>query len=140
MTTTQNDAVQVGIGVLVQRGGRVLLGRRRGAHGAGDWALPGGHLEFGETIEACAARELAEETGLVATRFERGPYTSDVFTTPRRHYLTLFLLAHDVAGEPQVLEPHKCEGWQWFDWHALPRPLFAPLANLVDSGWQPPGA
>ena len=142
-------AVQVGIGVIVLRGGRVLLGRRRGAHGAGDWALPGGHLEFGETPEACAARELAEETGLRASAWRRAPYTADVFADgtadatadPKagagRHYVTLFMLADGVTGDPQRLEPLKCDGWSWHDWDALPEPLFAPLASLRRSGWRP---
>ncbi|NRF66034.1 NUDIX domain-containing protein [Aquincola sp. S2] len=133
-----NEAVRVGIGVIVVRAGRVLLGQRQGSHGAGHWALPGGHLEFGEAIEACAARELAEETGLAAARFARGPYTSDVFGSPPRHYLTLFVLAHAVSGEPVRCEPDKCLGWQWCEWDALPQPVFAPLQSLVDSGWRPP--
>ena len=41
----------IGVGVIVLRGGRVLLGRRRGSHGADSWALPGGHLEEGETVD-----------------------------------------------------------------------------------------
>jgi ADP-ribose pyrophosphatase YjhB (NUDIX family)/RimJ/RimL family protein N-acetyltransferase len=137
--------VQVGIGVIVVRGGRVLLGRRRGAHGAGDWALPGGHLEFGETPEACAARELAEETGLRAVAWRRAPYTADVIARAitdvvpgaRRHYVTLFMLADGVTGDPQRLEPQKCDGWSWHDWDAMPEPLFAPLASLRKSGWRP---
>ena len=63
-TTPVHGVVQVGVGVLVLRDGRVLLGLRRGAHGAGTWALPGGHLEFNETVAACATRETLEETGL----------------------------------------------------------------------------
>ena len=136
-TPSAAPAVQVGIGVIVQRGGRVLLGRRRGAHGAGDWALPGGHLEFGETPEACAARELAEETGLRAAAWRRAPYTADVLPDAGRHYLTLFMLADGVSGDPQRLEPHKCDGWSWHDWDALPEPLFAPLACLRTSGGRP---
>lgn len=132
--------VRVGVGVIVPRAGRVLLGERRGAHGAGQWALPGGHLEFGETVEACAARELAEETGLRAARFSRGPYSSDVFEADRRHYLTLFVVAHGTDGEPLRAEPHKCAGWHWFEWDALPQPLFAPLATLRATGWRPPPA
>jgi ADP-ribose pyrophosphatase YjhB (NUDIX family)/ribosomal protein S18 acetylase RimI-like enzyme len=136
-TSPKPPAVQVGIGVIVVRGGRVLLGRRRGAHGAGDWALPGGHLEFGETPEACAARELAEETGLRAAALRRAPFTSDVLDADSRHYVTLFLVADGITGDPRRLEPHKCDGWSWHDWDALPEPLFRPLATLRGSGWRP---
>lgn len=129
---------RVGVAVLVQRQGRVLLGRRRGAHGAATWALPGGHLEFGESPSACARRELAEETGLHATRLHAGPYTNDVFSAEGRHYVTLFMLAEVADGEPQLLEPDKCDGWHWCDWHALPQPLFQPVQSLLASGWAPP--
>lgn len=47
-------APQVGVGVLILRDGKVLLGRRKGSHGAGCWSAPGGHLEFGEVVEDCA--------------------------------------------------------------------------------------
>jgi 8-oxo-dGTP diphosphatase len=129
---------QVGVGVIVLRDGRVLLGERKGSHGAGTWALPGGHLEFGEDVAACAARELAEETGLVAGGFTAAAYTNDVFAAEHRHYVTLFVLAAQVLGEPRVCEPDKCGGWQWFDWDALPAPLFAPVRSLQRSGWRPP--
>jgi 8-oxo-dGTP diphosphatase len=130
----------VGVGVIVVRDGRVLLGHRIGSHGDGTWALPGGHLEFGETVEACARREVREETGLTLQRIGAGPYTSDLFAEPRRHYVTLFVVAQSGPGEPQVCEPTKCTEWRWFDWSALPAPLFAPLRTLLDTGFVPAGA
>lgn len=130
----------VGVGVLVLRDGRVLLGRRLGAHGAGTWALPGGHLEFGETVEACAARELAEETGLALEATSPGPWTSNVFADEGKHYVTVFVVAHAPQGEPRVLEPCRCAEWRWCAWSQLPRPLFAPLASLVSSGYVPDGS
>lgn len=128
---------RVGVAVLVQRDGRVLLGRRQGAHGAGTWALPGGHLEFGESIEGCARRELLEETGLQILSCSLGPYTNDVFEAEGQHYVTLFVLATPGPGEPQVLEPHKCDGWGWFEWSQLPQPLFDPLHALWRGGFVP---
>lgn len=125
----------VGVGVLVTDGTRVLLGRRRGAHGAGTWAAPGGHLEFGESVEACARREVAEETGLAIGAVHPGPYTSDVFAEDGKHYVTLFVTTARPPGEPETREPEKCEGWAWFEWSALPTPLFPPLASLVRQGF-----
>ena len=131
---------RVGVGVLIVRGGAVLLGVRRGSHGAGTWAPPGGHLEFGESVEACARREAAEETGLALGAVVPGPYTVDAFPEEGKHYVTLFAVAEHAGGEPRALEPEKCAGWEWHDWRALPSPLFAPLASLVARGFVPPGA
>jgi 8-oxo-dGTP diphosphatase len=128
---------RVGIGVIVLRDGLVLLGRRLGAHGAGTWALPGGHLEFGESIEQCAAREVMEEAGLAIHDIVPGPYTSDVFAREEKHYVTLFVLAACRVGEPQLREPDKCSAWRWFRWSELPQPLFRPLASLVRTGFIP---
>jgi 8-oxo-dGTP diphosphatase len=126
---------RIGVGVLVVREARVLLGQRLGAHGAGHWAAPGGHLEFGESIEACARREVLEEAGLPIDSLRIGPVTNDVFQAEGRHYLTVLVLATAGEGEPRVMEPHKCAGWRWFRWDDLPQPLFAPLAALRDQGY-----
>ncbi len=126
---------RVGVGVVVLRDGCVLLGLRRGAHGAGTWALPGGHLEFGESVEACAEREVLEETGLALRNLSRGPYSNDLFED--RHYVTLFVVADCGTGDPCVLEPDKCSRWAWFRWFELPEPLFPPLASLYAQGFVP---
>lgn len=128
---------RIGVGVIMLRQGRLLLGERRGAHGAGSWALPGGHLEFGESVEDCARREALEETGLTLLNLRRGPWSNDIFEAEGRHYVTLFMLAEAGPGEPERCEPEKCGGWHWFDWAALPEPLFAPLATLRASGFLP---
>jgi 8-oxo-dGTP diphosphatase len=128
---------QVGVGVIVIRGGKVLLGLRRGSHGAGTWALPGGHLEWGETVENCARREVKEETGLDLGLVGQGPYTSDVMATEGKHYVTCFVEAAALPGEARILEPTKCERWDWFQWSAMPEELFQPLRTLVRSGYVP---
>jgi len=127
----------VGVGVLVLREDRVLLGQRKGSHGAGTWALPGGHLEFGESVAQCAVREVLEETGLRIHAVTPAPYTNDVFEAEGKHYVTLFVAAHSAVGEPALSEPDKCSEWRWFRWSELPSPLFQPLATLHASGFVP---
>lgn len=55
---------QIGVGVFVIKDGKFLMGQRRGSHGEGTWSVPGGHLEFGESPESTALREVFEETSL----------------------------------------------------------------------------
>lgn len=120
---------KIGVGVVVIRDGKVLMGKRKGSHGSGHWAPPGGHLEFGETIEQCVERELLEETGMIPLSQKKGPWTNDIMGD--KHYVTLWVFVYAFEGTPQLLEPHKCEGWEWFDWNELPQPLFLSVQNLV---------
>lgn len=120
---------KVGVGIILVQDGKTLLGKRKGSHGEGRWAHPGGHLEWGETLDSCVRRELAEETGVVPLSQKQGPWTNDIMGN--KHYVTLWVLVHQFQGTPQLLEPDKCEGWQWFAWDALPEPLFLTVENLI---------
>jgi len=128
---------RIGVGVVVVRDKHVLLGERRGSHGADMWAPPGGHLEDGEDVAQCAARELREETGIVARAWHEGPYALNEFVDIDKRYVTLFVVITESDGDAQLLEPMKCGKWQWFAWNALPSPLFAPFASVVAHGWCP---
>lgn len=68
--------------MILCRNNRVLLGKRRGAHGAGTWALPGGHLNPGENIAQCAIREVLEETALELRTVSHAGFTDDYFVAP----------------------------------------------------------
>jgi 8-oxo-dGTP diphosphatase len=128
---------RIGVAVIIVKSGRVLLGKRKGAHGAGTWAFPGGHLAFGESFEACARREVMEETGLSICDLKMGPYTNDLFVEEQKHYVTLFMISRYLKGQLKIREPHKCEIWDWFEWDHLPRPLFLSLANLRKLSFEP---
>lgn len=121
---------RVGIGVMIFREGKILLGKRRGAHGSGEYAFPGGHLEHGESFAECAVRETTEETA-VTIRNVRFQLLANVLEYSPRHYVHINLSADWAAGEAVVMEPDKCESWDWYGFHELPRPLFGPSESAI---------
>lgn len=127
------DRPSVGIAVFVMRGGKFLFMQRKGAHGAGTWATPGGHLENGESFAECASREVSEETGMEIRNIHTAGVTNDIFESEDKHYVTVWLTAEWAANEPEIREPQKCTGIKWVDFDSLPRPLFATYEHLFES-------
>ncbi|KAL0430068.1 UNVERIFIED_CONTAM: Nudix hydrolase 1 [Sesamum radiatum] len=130
---------RVAVVVFLLNGNKVLLGRRRSSVGRNTFALPGGHLEFGESFEECAAREVKEETGLDIHKIEYLTATNNVYSRPDVHVVAIIMRAFqaDPHQIPENLEPEKCEGWDWYDWENLPRPLFGPLETMAQTGFNP---
>lgn len=123
---------KVGVGVLVLKDGKVLLGKRKGAHGAGHYGGLGGHLEFWESIEECAKRECMEEAGIEITNI-KFLTLSNIKKYGGKHYIDVGVVAEWKSGEPKILEPKKCAGWGWYDLNSLPKPLFAALENYIEA-------
>src|SRR5437660_1235453 len=105
---SSTERPKIGVGVMVMKEGKLLLGKRTGSFESQVWGFPGGHLEFGETIESCARRELLEETGLEAASLEiLHPWAENMMENGTKHYITLFAVVKKFSGELQVLEPNK---------------------------------
>lgn len=121
----------IGIAVLVMKQGQLLLGKRRGAHGDGEYAVPGGHLEHLESFQTCAAREVLEETGLLIgpVRFLR---VQNATQYAPKHYVDLAFVTEWRGGEPEVREPDKVDRWDWYPIDDLPSPLFAMLPSAIE--------
>jgi 8-oxo-dGTP diphosphatase len=122
----------VGVGVMILKDDKVLMTRRKGAHGEGEYAYPGGHLEFGESFEDCARREALEEAGVEVknVRFLR---LDNVTKYKGKHYVDIALAADWKSGEARVLEPDRTEDWQWYSLDNLPQPLFEFCKTAFDS-------
>lgn len=129
---------RVGVGVLIVKEGKVLIGKRKGSHGAGQYALPGGKLEWRETWEQCARREILEETGIELTGDVTYAYTCEAVIDENNHWITVFMRS-DVPADTTAVnnEPDKCEGWEWMKWgdDEVPTPRFLPLDIILkDAG------
>ena len=123
----------VGVGCIVVRDSQLLLVRNH----RGFWSTPGGHLDFGESIEACAARETLEETGVSVTEVEFVAITNDVLADIGRHYVTIW-----VRGEPEKIPANIGDTSEiaeigWFAPEALPEPLHLYFRNLLEGRSMP---
>lgn len=123
--------MRVGVGVLVWKDGLFLTGHRRGSHGADTWSMPGGHLEFGETWEECATREVQEETGIAVRNVRFLAVTNDLFKDENKHYITIWMQCDWQSGEPTIMEPDKFIQMEWRSPDDLPSPLFLPWKQLI---------
>ncbi len=124
---------RVGIGIFVFKEGKFIMGCRKGAHGEGTWSVPGGHLEFGETIIEGAKREVEEESGLKITNVKIAGITNDIFESEGKHYVTVWVTSDWKGGNAQITEPDKFLDLQWRDFETLPKNLFLPWKQLMKS-------
>ena len=108
---------------MIIKKGAVLLSKRRGSHGEGEFAFPGGHLEYMEGFADCAQRETSEECGIQIDNI-RFQFLANVTKYTPKHYVHIGLVANWKSGEPKVLEPEKSESWVWYDIENLPEPIF----------------
>jgi 8-oxo-dGTP diphosphatase len=127
------DTPKVGVGVVLKDGsGRVLLGRRKGSHGKGEWSLPGGHVELGESMLVACSREVKEETGIDIYGISPVGFSNDIFEDEGLHYVTLFFEGLFKGNQKaKDREPDKTEKWMWFGKDDIPSPLFPPLKKVI---------
>ena len=127
----------VGVAVYIRKEGKILLGKRKSVHGREQWCAPGGKLEMNELLEDCARRETLEETGLEVQDLKLIGVTNDIWKDIGTHYITVSFVADWQGGEARVIEPDKCEQWEWFEWGKFPEPLFLSTRNFINSGYNP---
>jgi len=128
-----------GVGVMILKGNKVLLGKRHEdpekasslLKGEGTWTMPGGKLDFKETFEEGAKREVMEETGIELNDVKVICVNNDMVEDA--HFVTIGLFSDDFKGEARIMEPDEITEWQWFDLDNLPEPLFFPSAEILEN-------
>lgn len=129
--------VGAGVGVILFRKGKILLGKRNpdpdkadsAFRSSGTWSLPGGKLEWGETFEQAAIREVKEETGIVI----KNSQVISLHNTKNKfaHFVTIGLIAKSWKGLAKVMEPDQMTEWKWFDIKHLPYPRYFPSFLVI---------
>jgi ADP-ribose pyrophosphatase len=108
-------APQVGVGAVVFHESKILLVKRARPPAQGQWAIPGGRLEVGETLQRAAEREILEEAG-VCIRARHPLYTFDMIERDdggsiRFHYVIVDLAAEYISGEPRASDDATEARW-----------------------------
>jgi 8-oxo-dGTP diphosphatase len=122
--------VKRGVGVLIERDGKILLGRRCEGWANETWTLIGGKLDPNEHYIDGAKREAKEETGLEIDDLELITKNEDDINGVI--YITFGLKPRIIKGEPKVMEPDEIERWEWFDPKKLPEPMYVPSKKMIE--------
>jgi len=129
------DDVGVGTALLVlNEKKQLLLGKRKGAHCAGTWCCPGGWMDrTDKTSSEAVIREAAEECGIEVQFAEPFIWTTEDHEELGVRTVTLYhtAISGDWTGTPAILEPEKCDGWEWFDLDTIPDQLFPGLRETI---------
>jgi 8-oxo-dGTP diphosphatase len=119
----------VGVATLLIREAErtILLAERRAGKRQGWMNCPGGHLEWGESFEECAKREVAEETGIDLLQCEFLTAANGLALEEDHHYVMIYMLATKWEGEAQQME--EANGpWNWYD---IPGPVSKMLPTTL---------
>ncbi len=123
---------KVGIGVMIFKDGKVLVGKRVGTHAGNMHSFPGGNFEYMESFEECAKRETREEAGIEIKNI-RFLCLSNEKNFPPKHHVNICILADWESGEPIVKEPNKMIKWGWFYMDKIPTPSWPLIDNYKEA-------
>jgi 8-oxo-dGTP diphosphatase len=132
--TVPNKIPFVGVGCIVVRDRKLLLVRNR----QGLWSTPGGHLDFGESPDVCAARETFEETGVRISNVQFVAVTNDVLSDAGKHYLTVWMRGDADGSDVQIGDTAEINEVGWFSPNEMPGPLHLYFQNLLEGRCWPP--
>jgi ADP-ribose pyrophosphatase YjhB (NUDIX family) len=128
---------RVGVGGLVVRDGKVLLQLRIKPPEAGCWSLPGGKVEWFETVEEALLRELSEEVGIGARIVMLLCVTNHILKNEDAHWVSPAFLVEVASGQPVNREPLSSKEVRWFAFDELPENLTNTARNAIEAYLRP---
>ena len=113
------DYIGVGVGAVILRDKKILLLLRNKSPESGCWTIPGGKVEFGETVEEAILREVQEEIGAEGRIIAPLGVTNHILKEEGVHFVSpRFLIS--IIGEPKNMEPASHSEMKWFPIDNLP--------------------
>lgn len=121
------DYIGVSVGAMIfNKKGELFLSKRskNATNECGCWEVPGGKVNFGETLQNAVKREIKEEYGIDIELLEQLPAANHLILKEKQHWVpTTFLARIKKGSKPTILEPKKCDAIGWFNLSHLPKPL-----------------
>ncbi len=110
------DYIGVGVGAAIIKNGQIFLIKRgeKVQNEAGKWEIPGGAVEFNETLEKALNREMNEELGIKVKIVELLGVFDHIIPREKQHWVSPTFICKLVKGKPTILEPQKCAEIGWF--------------------------
>ncbi len=102
---------------IVNKYGKVLMGKRINSYAANTWCSPGGVVEFLETTKDACIREIFEETGLKFQPEDLSLFCDQyehIDKKENKHFVGTTYITFVDTARPQIMEPEKCAEWKWF--------------------------
>jgi len=109
---------KIGAVIIVTSGNKILLGKRKNSYKSGFYGTPAGGIESLEKVIDGAKRELFEETGLKVETLDYVGVIRDI--DDGYDFIHFAFLCKDYKGEPRLMEPNRCESWEWIDSDKIP--------------------
>lgn len=123
--------IKVAVYIFLIKEGQILMARRFNTGWQdGNYGLPAGHLESGESVIEGLLREVKEESGVDLD-------TQDVELVHTMHrknkYMDLFFIAKNWSGEPKIMEEDKCDDMKWFLLNELPTNIVPSVKSAIEN-------
>ncbi|MBN2112487.1 NUDIX domain-containing protein [Candidatus Woesearchaeota archaeon] len=120
------DFIGVGVGALILNDKNEFLMLLRGKNCKnehGKWMVPGGAVDFNDTLEDTIKREVKEELGVEIELGEIIAVANHILPQEKQHWVSPTFKAKIISGEPKIMEPQKHDDIGWFSFDSLPENL-----------------
>lgn len=132
MSEPERHRVYVASYLVLKHEGKILFQKRYGGYMSGNYGLPSGHIEEGETARRAIVREAFEEIGVELQGNDLEVVHIMHRKKPDREYIDFFITAQSWSGVPENKEPEKCTELAWFDFDSLPENIVPEVKYALE--------